>query len=131
MDLRIDGYHISPRVGQTLLELIRELGLDSNALSARPLAAKIAGEVFTLNYVPVREKDIQERPTIRRAMQASGGEVHLLTIREEAGREVYTRTAQFVIFLAIRELWPRAMAKISCTLGNSVYVQVEEAEGSI
>ena len=128
MDLRIDGYHISPRVGQTLLELIRELGLDSNALSARPLAAKIAGEVFTLNYVPVREKDIQERATIRRAMQASGGEVHLLTIREEAGREVYTRTAQFVIFLAIRELWPRAMAKISCTLGNSVYVQVEDAE---
>ena len=48
MDLRIDGYHISPRVGQTLLELIRELGLDSNALSGRPLAAKIAGEVFTL-----------------------------------------------------------------------------------
>ena len=128
MDLRIDGYHISPRVGQTLLELIRELGLDSNALSGRPLAAKIAGEVFTLNYVPVRERDALERATIRRAMQASGGEVHLLTIREEAGREVYTRTAQFVIFLAIRELWPRAMAKISCTLGNSVYIQVEDAE---
>ena len=128
MELRIDGMHIVPKVGQTLLELIRELKLDCEKLSCRPLAAKIAGEVFTLNYVPVREKDIQERPTIRRAMAASGGEVHLLRYADPAGREVYQRTAQFVIFLAIRELWPQATAKISCTLGSSVYVQVTGAE---
>ena len=128
MELRINGKPITPKAGQTLLELIRELKLDCEKLSCRPLAAKIAGEVFTLNYVPVREKDIQERPTIRRAMEASGGEVHLLRYADEAGREVYTRTAQFVIFLAIRELWPDAAAKISCTLGRSVYVQVQDAE---
>lgn len=128
MELRIDGTHITPRAGQTLLELIRELKLDCDKLSCRPLAAKIAGEIFTLNYVPVREKDIQERATIRRAMEASGGEVHLLRYADEAGREVYTRTAQFVIFLAIRELWPKATAKISCTLGRSVYVQVQGEE---
>ena len=128
MELRIDGNHIFPRAGQTLLELIRELKLDCGKLSSRPLAAKIAGEVFTLNYVPVREKDIQERATIRRAMEASGGQVHLLRYGDEAGREVYQRTAQFVIFLAIRKLWPQATAKISCTLGPSVYVQVEGAE---
>ena len=128
MELRIDGMHIVPKVGQTLLELIRELKLDCEKLSCRPLAAKIAGEVFTLNYVPVREKDIQDRSTIRRAMAASGGEVHLLRYADAAGREVYQRTAQFVIFLAIRELWPQATAKISCTLGSSVYVQVTDAE---
>ena len=128
MELRIDGNHIFPRAGQTLLELIRELKLDCGKLSSRPLAAKIAGEVFTLNYVPVREKDIQERATIRRAMEASGGEVHLLRYGDEAGREVYQRTVQFVIFLAVRKLWPGATAKISCTLGPSVYVQVEGAE---
>ena len=128
MELRIDGNHIFPRAGQTLLELIRELKLDCGKLSSRPLAAKIAGEVFTLNYVPVREKDIQERANIRRAMEASGGQVHLLRYGDEAGREVYQRTAQFVIFLAIRKLWPQATAKISCTLGPSVYVQVEGAE---
>ena len=128
MELRIDGMHIVPKVGQTLLELIRELKLDCEKLSCRPLAAKIAGEVFTLNYIPLREKDIQDRPTIRRAMQASGGEVHLLRYADPAGREVYQRTAQFVIFLAIRELWPQATAKISCTLGSSVYVQVTGAE---
>ena len=128
MELRIDGRGIIPNLGQTLLDLIRELKLDCDELSCRPLAAKIAGEVFTLNYVPVRELDVQERPAIRRAMAASNGEVHLLRFSDEAGREVYTRTAQFVIFLAIRELWPQATAKISCTLGSSVYIQVDGAK---
>ena len=127
MELRIDGHQITPRAGQTLLELIRELGLDGRMLSDRPLAAKIAGEVFTLNYMPIREKDAQERVTIRRAMAASGGEVRLLRYADEAGREVYTRTAQFVIFLAVRQLWPESVAKISCTLGRSVYIQVQNA----
>ena len=128
MELRINGNPITPKAGQTLLELIRELDLDKDALSGRPLAAKIAGEVFTLNYIPVREQDVQERITIRRAMAASNGQVQLLRYAEEAGREVYQRTAQFVIFLAIRELWPQSTAKISCTLGSSVYVQVTGAE---
>ena len=127
MRLRINGLEIIPEAGQTLLDLVRELGLDREDLSGRPLAAKIAGEVFTLNYIPVRERDIQERSTIRRAMEASGGEVRLLTYADDGGREVYTRTAQFVLFLAIRELWPNATAKISCTLGSSVYIQVENA----
>ena len=127
MELRIDGKLITPKAGQTLLELIRQLGLDSKTLSSRPLAAKIAGEVFTLNYVPVREKDIQERSAARRAMAASGGQVRLLRYGDDAGRETYTRTAQFVIFLAIRQLWPEAAAKISCTLGRSVYIQVQNA----
>ena len=128
MELRIDGLRVTPKAGQTLLQLIRELEMDTKSLSSRPLAAKIAGEVFTLNYIPVREKDVQERATIRRAMAASGGEVHLLTYAQEAGREVYARTAQFVIFLAIRQLWPEATAKISCTLGASVYIRVTGAE---
>ncbi len=129
MELHIDGRTITPQPGQTLLELTQALGLDCAALSCRPLAAKIAGEVFTLNYIPLRQKDAQaERPTIRRAMEASGGQVQLLRYADEAGREVYTRTAQFVIFLAIRQLWPQATAKISCTLGASVYVEVLGAE---
>ena len=128
MELRIDGLRVTPKAGQTLLQLIRELEMDTKSLSSRPLAAKIAGEVFTLNYIPVREKDVQERATIRRAMAASGGEVHLLTYAQEAGREVYARTAQFVIFLAIRQLWPEATAKISCTLGAGVYIRVTGAE---
>ena len=49
MTLYIDGRTVEPRPGSSLLSLIRELGMDRDKLSQRPLAAKIAGEVFNLN----------------------------------------------------------------------------------
>ena len=48
MKLTIDNHEIEARTGQTLLELVRALELDTDRLSTRPLAAKIAGETFTL-----------------------------------------------------------------------------------
>ena len=130
MELRIDGHAITAQPGDTLLELIRTLGLEGETLRDRPLAAKIAGEVFTLNYIPRREKDgTAERPSMRRAMAASKGEVRLLRYSDEAGKEAYIRTAQFVIFLALRQLWPDATAKMNCTLGSSVFIAVEGAAG--
>ena len=128
MQLRIDGICAVPDVGETLLEIVRRLGLESDCLAQRPLAAKIAGEVFTLNYIPVREKEAEaDRPSIRRAMAASGGEVRLLRYGDETGKEAYIRTAQFVIFLALRQLWPEAVCNMNCTLGSSVYIQVDGA----
>ena len=129
MFLHLDHHRVSVEPGQSLLELIRQSGLDEEALSVRPIAAKIAGEVFTLNYIPIRQKDLDsDRPSMRRAMAASNGEVHLLRCSDPAGRECYIRTAQFVIFLALRQLWPKARAKMNCTLGASVYIQVLGAE---
>ena len=128
MELRIDGHNVIARPEQSLLALIKTLGLEGETLCDRPLAAKIAGEVFTLNYIPVREKDATaERPSMRRAMAASNGEVRLLRYGDEAGKEAYIRTAQFVIFLALRQLWPEATAKMNCTLGSSVYIAVDGA----
>ncbi|MBR3949849.1 MAG: nucleoside kinase [Oscillospiraceae bacterium] len=128
MYLTIDGKKILARPGQSLLELIRSLSLEGTCLSDRPLAAKIAGEVFTLNYIPLREKDAApEQTSVRRAMAASGGEVRLLYYRDALGKECYIRTAQFALFLALRQLWPQAKGKISCTLGDSVYIQVHNA----
>ena len=125
MKLKLDSHTVLAKPGQSLLELIRQEGLDVQRLSERPIAAKIAGEVFTLNYIPVRQKDMDsERPSIRRAMAASNGEVHLLRSSDPAGRECYIRTAQFVIFLALRQLWPKARVKMNCTLGSSVFIQV-------
>ena len=125
MKLQIDGRQIQAMPGASLLELVKQLGLDAPELSRRPLAAKIAGEVFTLNYIPVRQRDGNtERSSIRRAMAASNGEVRLLRYGDEAGKECYLRTAWFVIFLAIRQLWPKASAKTSCTLGSSLYIEV-------
>lgn len=128
MELRIDGMPVEARPGASLLDLLRELGLDTPALSTRPLAAKLAGEVFTLNYIPVRVKDADpDRPSIRRAMAASDGEVRLLRITDAAGWEAYARTAQFVMFLALRQLWPQARGKMDCTMGSALYVAVHNA----
>ena len=125
MKLHIDHHTLSVEPGQSLLDLIRQAGMDQEALSDRPIAAKIAGEVFTLNYIPLRQKDLDsERPSMRRAMAASNGVVQLLRCSDPAGRECYIRTAQFVVFLALRQLWPKARAKMHCTLGASVYIQV-------
>ena len=125
MNLMINGQYVEPRAGQTLLQIVRELGLDDHRLSHRPLAAKIAGEVFTLNYIPVREKDaVAERISIRRAMAASGGRIELLRYTDPTGRETYKRTAQFVIFLALRQLWPNAVGKMNCTVGSGLYISV-------
>lgn len=129
MQLNIDGKTIQAKPEQSLKALVAELGLDAPKLSQRPLAARIAGEVFTLNYIPLREKDGEgDRPSMRRAMAASGGNIRLLRYGDSAGKEVYIRTAQFLMFLAFQQLWPKARAAVSCTLGSSVYVTVEGAE---
>ena len=129
MYLTIDGELLQAQPDQSLLEMVRAVGLDEACLSGRPLAAKIAGEVFTLNYIPLRRKDVEsERPSIRRAMTASNGEIRLLRYSDAAGKDCYIRTAQFVIFLAVWQLWPGARAKMNCTLGSSVYIQVIGAE---
>ena len=125
MKLWIDDREVLANPGDSLLDLVRGLGLDEKQLSKRPLAAKIAGEVFTLNYIPVRQKDVDtDRPSMRRAMAASGGRISLLRYRDSAGREAYSRTAQFVIFLAMHRLWPNAVTKMNCTVGASVYMKV-------
>ena len=99
MKLIIDGYTANAEPGRSLLDIVKELGLIKGKLSTDPIAAKIAGEVFTLNYIPVRQKDvIPDRESVRRAMAASDGVVRLLRYSDPTGQEVYTRTAQFVLF---------------------------------
>ena len=128
MILTIDGHTAEAKPEQSLLDLVKQLGLEGNRLADRPLAAKIAGEVFTLNYIPVRTKDTQgDRPSMRQAMAASNGVIRLLHYGDAAGKECYIRTAQFAVFLALRQLWPNAAGKVSCTLGSSVYIQVSGA----
>ena len=68
MTLTIDGRQVVAKPDQSLLDIIKDLGMEGKRVSERPLAAKIAGEVFNLNYVPVRVEDVcTERPSIRRA----------------------------------------------------------------
>ncbi len=129
MTLTINGYKVTPKPDQTLFDMVMELGMIKGRLSTDPIAAKIAGRVFTLNYIPMRTKDLTpERGSIRKAMAVSGGIVQLLYYRDAAGREAYTRTAQFAMFLAIRRLWPEANSQMNCTIGTGLYIKVSGAE---
>ena len=129
MKLYIDSLEVTPKPEQSLYGIIGELGLLSGSLATDPIAARIAGRIFTLNYIPLRQKDITpDRSSIRKAMAASGGVVHLLYYTDHDGRDAYTRTAQFVLFLAVRRLWPAATAKMTCTLGTGMYIRVTGVE---
>ena len=125
MLLHIDNCAVEAHPDQTLLDIIKQLGFDCESMQQTPLAAKIAGEVFNLNYVPVRSADIEkDQSSIRRAMAASNGVVTLLRYGDPAGKDVFTRTSQFVLFMAIHRLWPKAKAKMNCKVGKALYVQV-------
>ena len=128
MKLIIDGRPIEPRPDESLLDLAKRLDLIKGKLSTDPIAAKIAGEIFTLNYIPVRQKDVTpERESMRRAMSASSGRVRLLRYKDPTGRDAYTRTAQFVIFLAVKRLYPDAKAEMTCTVGSGLYIKISGA----
>ena len=128
MKLILDHHPCEPRPGESLYDMARDLGLFRGKLSTDPIAAGIAGRVFTLNYIPVREKDVTpERSTIRKAMAASDGTVRLLRYTDPAGRDAYKRTAQFVLFLAVSNLWPKARAQMSCTVGTGIFFKVTGA----
>ena len=97
MNLIIDGIKAQPIIGESLLDITKRLGLFKDSLSSDPIAAKIAGEVFTLNYIPLRQRDVfYERESMRKAMAASGGVVKLLRYGDPLGMDVYTKTAQFI-----------------------------------
>ena len=57
-----------------------------------------------------------------------GGKVQLLYYHDPTGKDAYTRTAQFILFLAIRQLWPQAKATMNCTVGAGLYIRVTNAE---
>ena len=128
MELYIDGLATQAKPGLSLKELTQELDLDTTSLATRPLAARISGEVFTLNYIPLRLKDAAgETPNTRTAMLHSNGVVNLVRYGDPAGKDTYVRTAQFVIFLALNNLWPDAITKMSCTLGPGLFISVKNA----
>ena len=129
MDLIMNGISVAPRPGESLYEIAKRLGFFEGRLSKDPIAAKIIGKTFTLNYIPLRQKDIgDERESMRRAIAASGGVIQLLSYKDTLGKEVYKRTAQFIIFLAIKKCWPNAEAKMSFTVGSGLYIKVSGAE---
>ncbi len=128
MQIRINGIPAEVSAGERLLDIVRKLGLDTDSLKTRPIAADIAGEVFTLNYIPVREKEQSDNPTtfrMRKAIRKGGGEVKLILYGESRGQAIYERTIIYIFFLAMRELFPAAHCKINYAIGPSLDVSVD------
>jgi len=130
MQLTIDGIATEVTAGERLLDIVRRLGLDSADLKTRPLAANIAGETFTLNYIPLRESGESENPrvTLRRAMRAANGVVSLLRYDSARGNRVYERTMLFVFLLAMRKLYPKTRVRINYAVGAGLFVSVGDGQ---
>ena len=80
MNINIDGIVAGIKYGESILNAVNRLGLDSDTLRMKPLAAQIGGEVFNLNYTPFRNVSI-----------------HLLRYGEEEGKR-YMR-GRFSLYL--------------------------------
>lgn len=126
MELKIDGRPVDAQPGETLLTLVRRLGLDTGELPTRPLAARMAGETFTLNYVPVRETVGGTRLPARRAVRMSRGEIALVRYDSNRGKRVYERSLLFVFLLAVRTLFPEARVHVDYVVGEAVFATVQK-----
>ena len=129
MKLTIDNITTEVACGESLLDIVRRLDLDSTDLKTRPLAANIAGETFTLNYIPLREENAKhaaQRVTLRRAMRAANGIVSLLRYDSARGNRVYERTMLFVFLLAMRKLYPNTRVRINYAVGAGLFASVGE-----
>lgn len=120
LQLQINGLPIETAPGQSLLDAINALCLNSDNFPEKPIAAKISGELFSLQAKP----DLIDSGTMKKALDASSGEVQLIYYNDPVGKDVYTRTAQFVLFLALHSLWPKSCCKMGCSVGNGLYVAV-------
>ncbi len=144
MQIIIDGRPVEAKADESLLSMVKRLGLDTDSLKTRPLAADIAGEVFTLNYIPMRQKEQggasvdavpegeqNEAPTtlrMRKAIRKSNGDIKLIRYSETRGKAIYERTMLYVFFLAMRELFPHAKTKVNYAIGAGIDISVDMPE---
>lgn len=129
MELYIDSIPVNAAPGESLLTLVKRLGLDTDSLLSRPLAADIGGEMFTLNYVPCRETDMLPDAMgyrERKAIKKGGRDIGLVRFEERRGQRVYERTLLFVFCLAVRNLFPGAKVKTNYTVGSAISIRVEK-----
>lgn len=127
MQIYIDGKPVEARPEESLLHILRREGLDTQDLNKRPLAADLGGEVFTLNYVPCRERDrVSEAVGFRerKGIARSNGHVKLISYGENRGQRVYERTLLFVVCLGVRELFPKAHVRVDYALGGGLYMDI-------
>lgn len=127
MQLYLDNIPVEVECGETLLTLVRRAGLDAKSLARKPLAAQIGGAIYTLNNNPIQNTDMGAR--LRRAVRDAEGRIKLLRYGDDLGKRVYERTLQYVLLMALRQLWPGARVQVHYSLGPGVYMTVDKEPG--
>ena len=112
MNILVENHPAELTQGETILDLIKKLGLEGTSLKDRPLAARIGGEIFNLAYTPMHE-----------------GEIDLLYFNDEEGVRVYERTLQFVLIMCMRKLFGPARVIVRYSLGKGLYITVDRTPG--
>ena len=115
MHIKIEGKSAELIGGKSLHSYISELGLDSDDLRLKPLAAMLGGEIFNLSFVPKRECEFR-----------------LIRYSDDEGRRVYERTLRFVLILAVRKLLPSAHVIVQYSMGQGVFITIsKEGDGQL
>lgn len=109
LKLTIDGSAVEIPQGGSIFDALLAGGFDTDTLKTRPLAAKIGGEVFSLRFRP-------NKPVV----------ISLLRYSDEEGRRVYERSLQFILVMAVRNLFPGARVQVRYTLGPGLYVTINK-----
>lgn len=124
MQLYLDNIPVEAECGETLLTLVKRAGLDAEGLARKPLAAQIAGAIYTLNNNPIQ--NTEDGPQPRRVVRDAGGRIKLLRYGDDLGKRVYERTLQYVLLMALRQLWRGARVNVRYSLGPGVYMTVDK-----
>lgn len=109
MLITVDGKTVSLEAGGTVSDAIRLAGFNADTARERPLAARIGGEIFNLNY------------TLKRDC-----ELNLLRFADEEGRRVYERTLQFVFIMAVRKCLPDAEMLFKYSAGQGIFITIKK-----
>lgn len=123
MQLFIDGVAIDAKAGESLLSLVSRLSLDTGKLSTRPLAARMAGETFNLNFAPIRaDENGSESP--RRAVRLCKGRLSLLRFGSDLGNRIFERSLLLLYIAAMQNILPGARVHSDYALGSGIHTTV-------
>ena len=124
MQLYLDSIPVEAECGETLQTLVQRAGLDAKGLAQKPLAAQIGGAVYTLNHNPIQNTADGQR--LRRAVQDAERQIKLLRYGDDLGKRVYERTLQYILLMAMRQLWPEGRMQVRYSLGPGLYITVDK-----
>lgn len=91
-------------IGTTLEEAYRLIGLD---MPLEPTSAKVNNKVEGLHFMLFSDKDVE-----------------FLDISSSSGMRTYTRSLFFVLYKAVRDLYPKGVLRIDTPVSNGYYCQL-------